>query len=254
MSGVVIPGPFPVVYLRGSRTLVFADAHLGFEEEMASHGLFLPRIQKKKLLEVLEGVFGLVDVEQVIVAGDIKHQFGQLGRVERRELYEVFDYLSKRVVKVIVVRGNHDNYLPLVLRKYENIELVEDYVGLNDILVLHGHKDTLPKDIGRYRLIVMGHEHPSLGLRDKLGYLIKYPCFLYGKLKDTTTGVLVLPAVGAYQTGTSVSLEPSAYLSPIMRNRVLLEESKPIVYDSELGLLEFPKLGTLFEVLNETVT
>ncbi len=254
LPGVVIPGSFPLVYLRESKVLVFADAHLGFEEEMASHGLFLPRIQKKKLLEILESVLSIVDVEWVVVAGDIKHQFGQLGRIERKELSEVLNFLSQHVSRVTIVRGNHDNYLPLVLRRYENVKLVEDYTVIDDILVLHGHKDVLPENIDQYKLVVMGHEHPSLGLRDKLGYLIKYPCFLYTKLRNSGTRVLVLPATGAYQTGTTVGLEPSAYLSPIMRNRVVLEESKPIVYDSELGLLEFPKLETLFEVLSETVT
>ena len=254
MPGIMIPGPFPVVYLKNSRALVFADAHLGFEEEMAAHGLFLPRIQKKKLLEVLETVLGTVDVEWIVIAGDIKHQFGQLGRVERRELFDVLDFLSSRVNRVTIVRGNHDNYLPLVLRRYSNVELVEDYLVVGEeVLVLHGHKDVLPSNTGNYKLIIMGHEHPSLGLRDKLGYLIKYPCFLYTQLKNSETKLLVLPAIGAYQTGTSVSLEPSAYLSPIMRNKVLLNESKPIVYDSELGLLEFPKLETLFNVLSETV-
>ena len=254
VPGVLIPGPFPVVYIRNSKTLVFADAHLGFEEEMASHGLFLPRIQKKKLLEILEKVFSIVDIEQIVIAGDLKHQFGQLGRIERRELFDVLDFLSQRVSRVTIVRGNHDNYLPLVLRRYSNVNLIEDYVVVEDILILHGHRDVLPEDTSSYKLIIMGHEHPSLGLRDKLGYLIKYPCFLHTRLKDTNTSLLILPAIGAYQTGTSISLEPSAYLSPIMRNKVVLGESKPIVYDSELGLLEFPKLETLFEVLNETVT
>ncbi len=254
MPGIVIPGPFPVVYLRMSKTLIFADAHLGFEEEMASHGLFLPRIQKKKILGILENVLNTVDVEWIIVAGDIKHQFGRLGRIERRELSEVLEFLSQRVPKITIVRGNHDNYLPLVLRKYKDVELVENHTMVGDVLILHGHKDVLPENINQYKLVIMGHEHPSLGLRDKLGYLIKYPCFLYTKLRNSNTRILVLPAIGAYQTGTTVSLESSAYLSPIMRSKVILEESKPIVYDSELGLLEFPKLGTLFEVLSETVT
>lgn len=254
LPGIVIPGPFPVLYLRNSKTLVFADAHLGFEEEMASHGLFLPRIQKRKLLEILENVLSIIDVEHVIIAGDIKHQFSQLGRLERKEISEVLDFLLQHVLFVKIVRGNHDNYLPLILRNYDNIELVEEYAIVDDVLILHGHKDVIPGNINQYKLIVMGHEHPSLGLRDKLGYLIKYPCFLYTRLRDSSTRVLVLPAIGAYQTGTTVSSEPSSYLSPIMRNRVMLEESKPIVYDSELGLLEFPKLEALLEVLSETVT
>lgn len=254
IENVVIPGPKPIVYIESEKILVFADAHLGFEEEMAKHGLFLPRVQKKKLLDLLNNIFNELCVKEIIVAGDIKHQFGQLGRIEARELREVFDYLIKHVEKIIIVRGNHDNFLPLITRRYENIRLVDDYHIIRDIMIIHGHKKlVLPKE-KQIRLIIMGHEHPSLGLRDKLGYLIKYPCFLRVPLKEPSDiEVLVLPATGVYQTGTSITLDPNAYLSPVIRENAVLEEAKPIVFDEELGLLEFPELRILFNSLDEMI-
>lgn len=252
---VVIPGPRPVVYIKSEKILVFADAHLGFEEEMAKHGLFLPRVQKKKLLDLLNNIFNELYVKEIVVAGDIKHQFGQLGRIEARELREVFDYLIKHVERMIIVRGNHDNFLPLITKRYENIRLVDDYYMVKDIMIIHGHKKlVLPKE-KQVRLVIMGHEHPSLGLRDKLGYLIKYPCFLRVPLKEPgNIEVLILPATGVYQTGTSITLDPNAYLSPVVREKAILEEAKPIVFDEELGLLEFPELRILFSSLDEMIT
>ncbi len=248
---VVIPGPLPLLYIEHKRILVFADAHLGFEEEMAKHGLFLPRVQKKNLIKTLSNALTELKVSEIVVAGDIKHQFGQLGRIEARELRELFDFLKDKIDRLVIVRGNHDNFLPLVTKKYDYIHLVEDYYLIEDILVVHGHKKlSLPenKDI---RLIVMGHEHPSLGLRDKLGYLIKYPCFLRAPLRYQSIEVIVLPAIGVYQTGTTITLDESSYLSPIIREEVVLEEAKPIVFDEELGVLEFPELKVLFESFNE---
>lgn len=256
-GGVVIPGPYPVLYLEKRRTLIFADAHLGFEEEMARHGLFLPRVQKRKLIELLDKVLDELKVNKIVIAGDVKHQFGQLGRIEARELHELFNHLTTRVEEVIIVRGNHDNFLPLITRKYENVKLVDDYYIVDKIMIIHGHKElTLTQDQeAEIELIVMGHEHPSLGLRDRLGYLIKYPCFLKVPLRSREgVEVLVLPATGVYQTGTTITLERASYLSPIIREEVVLEKAKPIVFDEELGLLEFPELESLFRSLDEMIT
>ncbi len=248
---VAIPGPLPVLYIEHRRTLIFADAHLGFEEEMAKHGLFLPRVQKKNLIKILDNILTELNVSEIVVAGDIKHQFGQLGRIEARELRELFDSLKDKIDRLVIVRGNHDNFLPLVTRKYDFVHLVDDYYLIEDILIVHGHKKlSLPED-KNIRLVVMGHEHPSLGLRDKLGYLIKYPCFLRAPLRYQGVEAIVLPAIGVYQTGTTITLDRSSYLSPIIKEDVLLEEAKPIVFDEELGVLEFPELKTLFKSFNE---
>ncbi|HIP65614.1 MAG TPA: phosphoesterase, partial [Pyrodictium sp.] len=53
VDGVEIVESLPLVYLRDVKALVLSDLHLGFEEEAASQGMFIPRIQLRKSLEVL---------------------------------------------------------------------------------------------------------------------------------------------------------------------------------------------------------
>ncbi|MEM1748046.1 MAG: metallophosphoesterase, partial [Sulfolobales archaeon] len=118
VSGVDVVNELPVIYLRKYRMVLLADTHIGFEEEMAEKGVYIPRFQKKKLMNILEEVFNSVDVKVLTIVGDFKHKFNELGRIERIELNEVIKYVLSRVEEFIVVRGNHDNYLSVLTRRY----------------------------------------------------------------------------------------------------------------------------------------
>lgn len=240
----------PVVYARSIRAVILADLHLGFEEEAARQGFYVPRAQLMRALEVLRRALDETGADWVIFAGDVKHSFSRLLPSERRELREVFEYLKKRSVKTSIVRGNHDSYLRLVARDYDVEVLDELFAG--NMLVIHGHK----KPRGEYKgvkAIIIGHEHPSLRLRDKLGFIAKLPAFLTAPYPQYNTVLVVLPAVGQYQTGTTVSLSPDTYLSPILREDIPLHEIKPYVLAEELGILEFPELGLLEDLLDSVV-
>lgn len=245
--GVQVFAPLPCLYIKSVKALVFADAHLGFEEDMAGRGVFLPRVQLRGLISVLEEAFDTVDPARVIIVGDVKHKFDNLSRQEAREVGRLFEYLTKeRGVEVHLVRGNHDNYIPTVARKY-GVALHDTYLKVDRYLFIHGHTD-LPRDDNGYEIVVMGHEHPSLVLRDEIGSVGKLQCFLSVPLR-TGAKAVVLPAAGLYQTGTSVSLSKEAYLSPIIKEHAVLEEAKPIVFDKEVGVLEFPRLGSIADLL-----
>ena len=124
--GVEVVGDLPAVYVRRLRALVLADLHLGFEEEAAQQGYFVPRIQLLRSLEVLRRGLEETDAEWVIFAGDVKHCFSKLLRSEREELSRIFEFLTReKRVKVTVVRGNHDNYLPIVAERY-GVEIVQE--------------------------------------------------------------------------------------------------------------------------------
>lgn len=241
-------GFLPVVYLRKFKTLALSDSHLGYESEMASKGIFIPKFQKRKLLKILKEAFDMVDVEKVVIAGDLKHKFDGLSFQEKIEIKEVLDFLKEKVSDIVIVKGNHDNYLSLITKRY-GVEVVEEF-KLDDILIIHGHKK--PKDLKRVNTIIMGHEHPSIVLKERLGVITKLPCFLVGKLSISNYNInlIVLPAVGAYQTGSKVTLTPETYLSPILKEMVKLETLKPFVFDEEIGILEFPTLKEMEEALN----
>lgn len=244
-EGLEIIAELPVLYVRHHKTLILADTHIGFEEEMADQGVFIPPFQLRKVMDVLEAALNAVDVVRVIIAGDFKHRFSDLGRVERKELVEVLTYLLPRVNEIIVVRGNHDNYLAYLKRKFL-FEIVDHYV-LDNYLIVHGHKP-IPEVSEGWEILVFGHEHPSITVRDSIGSIGKFPCFLKGKLRNGKTFV-TLPAVGAYQTGSRVTLDKSTYLSPILKEEAILEGVEPVIVDDEVGLFELPPLGALVDLI-----
>ncbi|MEM4519504.1 MAG: metallophosphoesterase [Sulfolobales archaeon] len=244
ISGVEVINELPVIYLRKFRMALLADTHIGFEEEMAEKGIYIPRFQKKRLMGILEEVFNTVDVDSLVIVGDFKHKFDELGRIERIELNEIIRYVLSRVSKFVVVRGNHDNYLSVLTRKF-NFEFVEELV-IDDFLVVHGHNE-LPKEL-KTKYVIMGHEHPAITVRDSLGSVGRFQCFLIGETIQGTQ-VITLPAVGAYQTGSKVTLDRNTYLSPILRDEVVLEDLRPIIIDEDVGILELPSLKDLYDML-----
>ena len=245
VPGAEIVDALPALYIRPYKALVVADAHLGYEEEAARHGVFMPRFQLARFLDVLEQAFNTVDAERVIIAGDLKHRFDGLGRLERREVTRAINFIKERVEEVIVVKGNHDNYLP-ILKDRLGFELVEHLI-LGEYAIIHGHKPLPPE--ARGKIVIMGHEHPSIAIRDSIGTVGKFPCFLRGTLKDGVTRVVVLPAIGAYQTGSKVTLNPSTYLSPILKEEAVLEDLEPIIVDEEIGVLELPRLVDMLDFM-----
>jgi len=247
-DGVEIVSELPVLYIRRRRTLVIADTHIGFEEDMADKGFYIPRFQLRRTLDILEKALNLVEVNTVVVAGDFKHIFDRLGRIERKELAEVLMFLLPKVNEVVVVRGNHDNYLVIMQRKY-SFKLVNE-LQLDNILIVHGHKELTEeqKRNNSWKTLIIAHEHPSIALRDSIGTVGKFPCFLVGRLRDGRE-IITLPAVGIYQTGSKVTLSRETYLSPILRNEVVIEKLRPIIVDEEVGVFELPPLAELLDFM-----
>ena len=247
--GVYTVGSLPAAFVEPLGALVVADLHLGFEEEAAREGVYVPRVQLRRSLEVVRRGLEETGAGWVIFAGDVKHSFSRLTRSEREELSRLFGFLRGEGVRVTVVRGNHDNYLVLVARDY-GVEVVDE-LYVDGYLFFHGHRRPAGGYTGPVKAALMGHEHPSIRLRDRLGYIAKLPAFLSAPYPGLGARLVVLPAVGQYQTGTTVSLSPATYLSPVLREDIPLEEVRPYVLAEELGVLEFPELGLLEDLLDE---
>ncbi len=249
MPGLEVVGELPLAYSRRHKTLILADVHIGFEEEVSLKGGYVPRFQLRNTLRMMEEAFGEVSAEAVVFAGDVKHIFSTLGRLERLELVELLTYVKKHVGRVVVVRGNHDNFLPRV-RRYVEFEIVDSY-PMPPYLVVHGHKPLGEEQLSQqWEYLVMGHEHPSIALRDPLGVVGKFSCFLVGSMPSLGRRVVVLPAVGVYQTGSRVTLSRDTYLSPVIRELVDVEAMRPIVIGPDVGVLEFPELRELHDVIS----
>ena len=208
-----------MLYIEEYELAVMADFHLGYEDVMAQKGLFLPRIQRNYIMKMLENIYDKYSPKKFLIDGDLKHEFSRNMPQEWNEIEEVIDYISDRC-ELLVVRGNHDNFLKSILIR-RGIELKEEY-RIGKFLFIHGHKD--------YEIqgtTVIGHEHPSITLRDEIGSYIKLPCFLY------SNELIVLPAVSIYASGTDIT--KNEFISPILKR--YRKNMKIFAIDENEGIL-----------------
>ncbi|MEM3260629.1 MAG: metallophosphoesterase, partial [Candidatus Micrarchaeaceae archaeon] len=204
----------PIMYIHSLEAVVVADMHLGYEGIMAKKGILLPQINFKKISEMLEKAIDEKKAKQIIVDGDIKNEFSNVDEAEFNELYELIQFTKRKNVELVLIKGNHDNFVeryrePFRLKVYAQQGQIGDY------LFFHGEE--LPKKIGfMTKMLIMGHEHPMLGIYEVIGKIEKLKCFLYGKYRGKK--LLVLPAISYFASGTAVNLEPKEnLLSPIFK-------------------------------------
>lgn len=189
-------------------TLLIADLHIGYETALEGEGFAMPRIQNERMLEKINLAIDKFDPDSVVIAGDLKHNFDRNLRAEWEGVERMIDAVSKRS-RLIVVRGNHDNYLASILSK-RNIALRNEFF-LGDVKVVHGHRTTEFWEGG----MIFGHEHPAITLREATGASVKIPCFLYSPIDDR----LVLPAFSSLALGSDIIRTPDeARMIPLLRS------------------------------------
>ena len=233
---------YPALYIEKINSVVITDIHLGLESLMAKTGLLMPKFQLKEIKEEIKEIINRKNPEKLIICGDIKHEFSRTSKEERKEIKEFIDYLKDLVEEILIIKGNHDNYLIYETKKYENVELKEQ-ATLKDITFIHGHQKQLKVNSNQSKYIVIGHEHPALSLTDKIGIKEKVPCFLYGKTNEEEQKIIVLPAFSKLAEGSQVNLiNKKDLLSPILRNKTDYKNLKAIAVDREAGKYKFPEI------------
>jgi len=202
------------LYISSADALIVSDFHIGYEEMMTSRGTLIPRFQFVDILKRLDGILAQIKkpLKHIIINGDLKHEFGSISVQEWRELLKLFDYLALKTEHIVIVKGNHDVKLEPIARK-RTISIVDNF-KIGDILITHGDAidaDALDK---KMKTVIIGHEHPALGLRDKNRYE-KFKCFLMGTWKRKT--LIVQPSFNPLVEGTDVRRENilSPYISSI---------------------------------------
>ena len=157
------------------KTLIVADLHLGWEISLAHKGIHIPS-QTHKILQKLLEVVGRVNPETLVVIGDVKHTIAKAEPGEWKDVPEFFEAVKAQVNDIQIIRGNHDGNLePLLLQGMElqpSTGIVLDSVGL-----FHGH--TWPaKKLLDCATLIMGHVHPTVSIRDTLGFQITAPVWI----------------------------------------------------------------------------
>ncbi len=241
-KGLRLLGRNPALVHERTSSLIISDVHLGYEDSMASQGVYLPRLQLRRARTIIdEG--SAAGLRRLVINGDLKHVFERLTRGEKVEVSELVRYaLAKGFDDIVLVRGNHDTFISPLLRDF-GVEVLDDYLDLgNGVVLTHGHK--VVEAVRTGVTVVIGHEHPSLEI-NLAGSKVKLQVLLRAPLKDGGE-LVVLPAVSLYQTGSSVTPGPETYLSPITRDLAVLPEAVPIIVDREIGVVELPQLKDLF--------
>jgi len=202
-------------YLTKHKTLIIADSHIGFEEALNKQGILIPRFQFKEIIQRLEKILKKVKPKIIVINGDIKHEFGTISAQEWRHTLQLIDFLSKRCKKLILIRGNHDTILGPIAKK-RNLEIVEELV-IDNMLITHG--DKIPEIVKNknIRTIIIGHEHPAIGLREKTRVEL-FKCYLIGKYKNKT--LIIQPSFNLVTEGTDITKEKliSPFLQQDLRN------------------------------------
>lgn len=243
LHGIEIIEPYPAIYIERLDAIVISDLHLGYEGVMAEyHGLFIPRTQFRKELNILTKITEIKKADTMIITGDLKHEFSETTYIEFKEAKAMFEFLKTGFKRIVVIKGNHDNYLFYGTRKY-GIELLDSLL-LNSFLFIHG--DVIPeqKDLKKADVIIMGHEHPAIALFDEVGAKEKIKVFLIGNLDGKK--FIVMPAFSPLAQGTEVNLaRREELLSPILKELLDIDKLKVIGIDEETGSLDFGELGKL---------
>ena len=208
----------PVLYIRSIKAVVISDLHLGYEGGMVKGGVVIPKINLKSIIEVLEKAFAGRDVIRVLVVGDIKNDFSGVIAEELNELREIVDFVKKKGGTLELVQGNHDNFIS----KYSaalGIKVHPKQLVISDYMFAHGDKE-LEKEDAAIRTVIIGHEHPSIGIRSHVGTIERLRCFLFGKISYSgrKVNLIVLPAIGYFETGSDVNLHNKRrILSPVLK-------------------------------------
>ena len=226
--------PGGALLLTDTNTMVVADLHLGCEAALEYDGLSIPRVQTRKISQYLAEMISIHSPDELVVAGDLKHNFSRNLIQEWRDVAEFVRSFAD-VVSLRVVRGNHDNYLSAILSNHDLRMTSELTVGR--FLVAHGHR--MPS---RGKRVIMGHIHPSITLKDGTGAQLKSRCYL----QDVDREIIVLPALSVVSPGIDVIGSDSVgSISPALADSGL-SDFEPIVM-TEDGALRFPRVGVMRE-------
>ncbi len=193
-------------------TLVIADLHLGYEQSLNMDGIMVPKFQYQKILERILEILDKTNAKQVVINGDLKHEFGRITRQEWKESLNFIQFLKENFSDVVLLKGNHDNFTKFIAQKTD-LEVYESY-ALDEFIIMHG--DKIPDNLmdNKEPTIIIGHEHPCIGIRNG-ERLEKMKCFLKGSYKEKN--LIVMPSFNFVTEGSDILHEKP--LSPFLKHR-----------------------------------
>jgi len=191
------------LFFKKEKVLVIADIHIGFEESLTKSGVFLPRNQYKIIKNDIKKIVDKSGkVDEIVILGDLKHEFGEISSQEWSDVMDFLSFLSDHCDKIILIKGNHDRVLGPIAEK-KGLEVMDYYIK-NENCFVHGDKkydDCFSRDVKR---IIMGHKHAAISIQEDVKREV-YKCFLVGKFKGKE--IIILPSFFPLTEGVEVNLD-----------------------------------------------
>jgi len=204
----------PVLVSKKHKLLVVADIHIGIENEFYNHGISIDS-QSISIIKRLTNLIRKYKVEEVILLGDVKHSIPSAPRREQSDVKKLIDTIKTHDCTIRILPGNHDGGLKDIITGCASIQPSTGFV-YNDTGFLHGHCWPSKELIECDRLIT-AHTHPTIMLRDRLGYTLFEQCWLRGYLladqikkrynvdKEKMIEVIIMPAFNRLCGGTAIN-------------------------------------------------
>lgn len=178
------------LYWPSQNLLVVSDLHLEKGSHFARRGFFLPPYDSEETLVKLHALCNRYAPKRILLLGDSFHDANGYRRMNDKAK-ALFDDLRR--YDPIWIRGNHDaDFAP------EGFEIRDDFI-LDAVRFVHeaAQDDGMPE--------ISGHFHPKMDVHYK-GSRISRRCFVEDGKR------MIMPAMGAYAGGLSVTSAPIAAL------------------------------------------
>lgn len=236
MINVKFIGKCLLVEENGKKILAVGDLHLGYEEMMNKSGVYVSRVMYGEMMNNFDSIFNKIEkVDEIVLLGDVKHQFSENLDQEWNDILRLFDYLAGKAKKIIVTRGNHDNYLRNIAVK-KKVDVLDYYVS-GKYCFVHGDKKYSEMDDKKIECWIMGHAHPAVKIND--GFKVeKYKCFLEGKYNGRE--IIILPSFIELNEGSDPRENENKMAWDFDFNKFNVK-----VVGDKLEVLDFGKLGKM---------
>jgi metallophosphoesterase superfamily enzyme len=242
-------GEGPALVVEGEkRYLVVADLHFGIEADLVRRGIHFRSRSKSRLGRLLKLV-DRADPDGLVLLGDVKHSIPPISRQEHYELPRILDTLRERT-PLLVFPGNHDVGIEPFLAPDEICRKEGEII--DGVGYLHGHMYPSPVLAGH--LIIAGHHHPFLSLRDDVGCALQSPAYLRAGLDTDALGMTETEETGA---PTRLLLMPAfneiaGYdIFQIVRDPISPLSRHILVQDTEVILADGTYIGPLASLITD---
>ncbi len=241
---------YPAAFISEEKILVIADVQIGLEHELYKKGIFI-QPQVDKFLKTLDHLIKTTRAKTLVILGDLKHKVPGISLRETRQLPRFFEHLSKKKIKIVFVKGNHDTDLEGIIPK--DVEVYGSQgTRIGKYGFFHGH-GWPAKELIECDYLFMGHLQPGIEFRDDFGYRNIEQVWIKGnmnaklvtkKYKIKSTGklnLIIVPAFNRLLGSATVNKMDNEDFEGILSNHRIFNMKNSIVFlldGTELGLLK----------------